>query len=194
MSSWKYKTTGISDDEFIRGEIPMTKSEVRAVTLSKLKLKDGLNVLDIGAGTGSVSVECALQGCSVTAIERNPKGIELIKKNVEKFDLDSVDIIEGYAPNDLPNISFDRVFIGGSRGKLEGLFKYLDVNLTNDGVLVANTITIENTYQILTLLDKYGYKNIGVIAMNISRSNKVGSVHMMKAENPITIISAIKGS
>ncbi len=193
MSNRKLRTAGIPDSEFIRGEVPMTKSEVRAVTLSKLRLIEGLDVLDIGAGTGSITVECALQGCSVTAIERNPKGIDLIEKNVEKFNLNSVGIIEGYAPDDLPKKSFDRAFIGGSRGNLEGIFSYLKENLVEDGILVANTITIENSYKILTLMEELNYKNIEVISINVSRSSKVGSVHMMKAENPITIITGFKG-
>lgn len=194
MSSWKYKTAGIPDIEFIRGKVPMTKSEVRAVCLSKLKLNAGLNILDIGAGTGSVTIECGVLGSNVVAIERNPQGVELIKANIEKFELNNIKIIKGSAPSDLPKDStFNRVFIGGSGGKIDGVFNYLNDHLEANGILVANTITIENNYKILSLMEEYGYKDVEVVSINISRSSKVGSVHMMKAENPISIISGIKG-
>lgn len=191
---WKYSTSGIPDRDFIRGKVPMTKSEVRSVSLSKLRLVGGMNVLDIGAGTGSVSIECAVLGCSVTAIERNSEGIELITQNASKFFLDSITIIEGRAPENLPGDSkFQRVFIGGSGGELEGIFLYLETHLEPSGILVANTITIENTGKIMELLDKHGYKDIEAVSLNLSRSRKVGSVHMMMAENPVTIISGKKG-
>lgn len=185
----------ISDKDFIRGSVPMTKEEVRAVTLSKLKIETDMDILDIGAGTGSVSIECGLVGNSITAIERNPEGIELIEQNADKFYLKNLKLIKGLAPEDLPkNSKFQRVFIGGSGGKLSGIFEYLENSLEDKGILVANTITIENTGKILSLLEEYSYKNIEVVSMNISRSRKVGSVHMMMAENPITIISGTKGS
>lgn len=191
---WKYNTTGISDNLFIRGKVPMTKSEVRSVTLSKLKLKSGLNILDIGAGTGSVTIECGLLGCSVTAIERNLAGVELIKENLEHFNIKSSTLIHGLAPEDLPKKSiFQRAFIGGSGGNIEDVFKYLDSSLETSGILVANTITIENTGKILNLLEVHGYLDIEAVTINISRSKKVGSVNMMIAENPITILSGVKG-
>lgn len=194
MNKWNYEIPGISDDLFIRGKVPMTKSEVRAVTVSKLKIKSGLEFLDIGAGTGSVSMECGVLGCKVTAIERNLDGIDLIKKNSELFNVKDINIITGLAPLDLDSDKrFDRVFIGGSGGKLTDIFSYLEDCLKLNGIIVANTITIENTSKILEMLKDYNYKNIEIISMNISRSRKAGPVHMMIAENPITIISAVKG-
>lgn len=195
MNSWKYNTTGIPDNEFIRGDIPMTKAEVRAVTLSKLKLNKNMRVLDIGAGTGSVSVECSLLGCDVTAIERKVEGIKLINQNIEKFGISNMEIIHGQAPEYLPtDKSFNRVFIGGSGGQIGAIFDYLDTVLAEEGIVVANTITIENNYKILTILKEKKYKDIEVTTMNFSRSKQVGDVNMMLAENPVTIISARKGS
>ena len=191
---WKYNTTGIDDELFIRGRVPMTKSEVRSVTLSKLKLIDGLNVLDVGAGTGSVSIECASMNCRVTAIERNLDGIELIHQNIIHFGLKDVKVISGYAPEDLPSDeSYDRVFIGGSGGNIKEIFEYLTSHLKQGGIFVANTITIENTYLITRLLNEFGYQNIEAVTLNVSRSKNVGKVHMMMAENPITILSGIRG-
>ena len=190
---YMYNTSGVSDDMFIRGKVPMTKSEVRAVTISKLKLYEGLKALDIGSGTGSVSIEMALKGCFVTSIERNPEGISLIKENMSVFELDTIKVVEGMAPNDLPKEMFNRVFIGGSGGKLDEVFDYLNDYLTEDGIVVANTITIENTSKLLEVMKQYNYENVEVVQINVSRSKKVGPYHMMMAENPITIISARKG-
>lgn len=191
---WKYDCSGIDDELFIRGKVPMTKAEVRSVTVSKLKLVRGLKVADIGAGTGSVTIECASLGCNVTSIERNPIGIDLIHQNIKCFDVDYVEVIEGLAPDNLPqDAMYDRVFIGGSGGNIEAIFEYLNDHLIDGGILVANTITIENTYMITQLLNKNGYKNIEAITMNVSRNKAVGSVNMMMAENPITIISGVKG-
>ena len=193
MSSYEFSSSGIPDDQFIRGKVPMTKSEVRAVTISKLRLKPGLHALDIGAGTGSVSIEMAHQGCNVVAIERNPEGIWLINENKKKFGLD-IEVMEGNAPIDLiDKKDFDRVFIGGSGGNLLEIFTYLSSALKDGGILVANTITIENTGIIMDLLKEHNYQKIEMISMNISRSKKLGDVHLMMAENPINIISAEKG-
>lgn len=189
---WPFLSGGIRDDKFIRSGVPMTKREIRAVTLSKLQLSRESTVLDIGAGTGSVTIECALKTKNITAIERNEEGINLIKSNAEAFDVNHVEVIQGIAPDDLPNKHFDRVFIGGSGGQLEGIFEYLKSHLAIGGILVANTITIENTGKILTLLKEGPYEQIEVVQMGISRSKCVGNTHMMIAENPITIVSAVK--
>ncbi len=190
---WQYNTTGVKDSLFVRGEVPMTKSEVRAVSLCKMKLESGLKVLDVGAGTGSVSIECALRGCDVTAVERNSEGVALINENAKNFGTDKLEAIEGTAPMAFPEKTiYDRVFIGGSGGKIEGIFKYLESNLAEGGVLVANTITIENTSKLMQVMKHYKYENIEAVQMNVSRSREVGTVHMMMAENPITIISATK--
>jgi cobalt-precorrin-6B (C15)-methyltransferase len=189
---WKYRVCGIDDALFIRGNVPMTKSEVRAVTLSKLKLEASSRVLDIGAGTGSVSVECGFLAKRVTAIEKNPEGVMLIQKNAQVFELDNIKVLEGSVPEAFIEESYDRVFIGGSGGKLEEIFAYLDKHVEKGGIIVANTITIENTSHILELLKQYGYGDIEAVTMNISRSKAIASLHMMIGENPITIISGKK--
>lgn len=190
----KYSTPGIPDNEFIRGAIPMTKEEVRAVTLSKLSLYKGAKVLDIGAGTGSVSVECALLGALVTAVEKKEEGQELILQNCRHFGVEGVEVLKGEAPEILPEDElFDRVFIGGSGGALTGIFDYLHNHLAEGGVLVANTVTLENSYLIISLMEEKGYCEVQAVTVNISRSCKIADVHMMKAENPVTVIRGIKG-
>jgi len=188
---WAYRTGGIEDSLFVRGKVPMTKSEVRAVTLGKLALTKGDNVLDIGAGTGAVSIEMALQGCQVVAIERNKEGVKLIQANKEAFNIKNLKIIQGLAPENLPRkAQYDRVFIGGSGGNIEDIFVYIQEHLKSKGRVVANTITLESTHKILNLLETYGYEAIQIVQINVSRSKSVGAYHMMLAENPVTILSA----
>lgn len=191
---WPYQVGGIDDDLFIRGDVPMTKSEVRAVTLSKLRLVPGMDFLDIGAGTGSISIEAALAGCKVTALERNELGLKLIHENAKAFGVTNMTVIQGLAPMDLPKQeTYHRVFIGGTGGKMEGIFDYLEDHLREGGIIVANTVTIENSGKFLQVLKDHGYQLIEVSQVQVSRSKPVGPLHMMMAENPITIISACKG-
>lgn len=186
-------SSGIDDELFIRGKVPMTKSEVRAITVSKLKLRPGHKFLDVGAGTGSVSIECGIRGCSVTAIERNDEGVGLIKDNAKAFGLEDIQVIQGLAPDDFPEgLMYDRVFLGGTGGKTEGIFAYLETHLNPGGIVVGNTITIENTSKFMEAMKAYGYEKIEAVQVNVSRSRPVGRLHMMMAENPITIISAMK--
>ena len=97
----KKQTFGIEDDMFIRGKVPMTKSEIRVITLSKLQLYEDSIVLDVGAGTGSISIECALMvpNGKVYAVEANSEGIDLIYKNMEKFQVNNLLPIHGMAPD-----------------------------------------------------------------------------------------------
>lgn len=186
---WIYNTAGIPDEHFIRGKVPMTKAEVRAVTLGKLCLSNNHKVLDIGAGTGSVSIECACIAKEVVAIERNVLGIDLIKENASHFELDNIEVIHGLAPEHLPDESFDRIFIGGSGGNIDDIIDYCKLHLRPGGRIVANTVTIENTYKIMNLLEASGFEEVEVVQVQVSRSKNVGQVHMMMAENMIAVIS-----
>lgn len=182
---------GIKDEAFLRGKVPMTKYEVRVVTLSKLDLQAQDIVLDIGAGSGSMSIECArLLATDVYAIESNPVAQDLIKANVDKFNLSNYKLIKGMAPEVLPRAAVTKVIIGGSRGQMTEIINGLETYPIKK--IVINTITIENTYKALQALKLYGYKNIEVTQVGVSRSHAVGSVTMMKAENPIQIITGEK--
>ena len=96
----------LKDEEFLRGKVPMTKSEVRSVSIAELELTEDAIVYDIGAGTGSVSIEIARAGeqIRVYAIEKNPEGVKLIDQNRKKFRTDGVRIIEGVAPHALEEL------------------------------------------------------------------------------------------
>lgn len=190
----------MKDDIFIRGSVPMTKSEVRAVTLSKLVVSKENNFLDIGAGTGSVSIEVAMMGAKVTAVERKKEAVDLILQNMQKFNLHSVDVLEGQVPTILLHEEkmtgkqrmFDRIFIGGNGGQIEEIFQYIEEHLVVGGILVSNTIALESTSRILELLKKYAYTEIEIVQVAIQRNKNVGSLNMMIAENPVTILKGIK--
>jgi precorrin-6Y C5,15-methyltransferase (decarboxylating) CbiT subunit len=189
----KMKSTGIPDDEFIRGDIPMTKMEVRSVILSKLQILEGNQVCDIGAGSGSLSVELAKLSSKgrVYSLEKNPKAVELIKKNIKKFKIENIKLIEGKAPDALEEIpKVDRIFIGGSDGSMKEIIQWSYERLESGGIVAASTITIENNYTALKAFESMGFKNIDVVQISVSRSKRVGRVNMMKALNPINIISA----
>ncbi len=178
----------IKDEDFIRGKVPMTKYNVRVLTMAYLEIDQGDKFLDIGAGTGSISIEAAAQGADVVAIETVSEGVELIKKNRDKFNL-KLDIIEGKAPYDLPDTKFNKVFIGGSRGELSSIFQYLDQNLEVEGILVANFIMLSNLEKFRNLMKKYNYKNIETHMIQASSLDKLG---LLKGQNPIFIVKGVK--
>lgn len=186
---------GIEDEEFIRGKVPMTKSEVRAVTISKLRLSNDSTIMDIGAGTGSISIEAALYAGlgKVYAIERNDEGIKLIKENMKKFNVTNLELIHGLAPDDLPTeIKFDAIIIGGTGGNMELILKYASQHLKSGGRLVLNLITIENMYKALQYIKENDFENKDLVQMSVSKGRFIKDITMMESNNPIYIISATK--
>lgn len=190
---WRYETSGIPESDFIRGNVPITKTEVRVLSVSKLRLMQTHNVLDIGCGTGSVSVEIAnvLKKGTLYAIDKNPEAINLTIDNAQRFGLKNLKTILGVAPEDLPDMIFDRIFIGGGSCSVDEIFNYASTHLKPDGIMVANTILLNSAYDILKAMEQNKYKNIECIAVNIARSGEPHG-YMMKALNPIMIVSGVK--
>lgn len=191
-----FQTAGLPDEAFFRGKVPMTKEEVRTLCVSKLRLSSRDIVWDVGAGTGSVSVECALalpEG-SVHAVERNPEGVELIEHNRQRFHLTNLFITEGNAPEVLEHLPVPtRVFIGGSGGKLKEIVAAaLDKNPAARFVVTA--ITLETLTETLEVIRHYGFRETELVQVSVSKAHEVGRYHMMKAENPIYLISMEKPS
>ena len=179
------------DEWFIRGEIPMTKSEVRAVSVSRLELQTNSIVYDIGAGTGSVSVEAALKVPKghVYAFEQKEEGCALIRANAEKAGLTNLTVVPGKAPESLAGYPApDRVFLGGSSGNMEEILD-LVTELNPAVQLVINVIALESLNQAIAWFQKKGWEP-EVVCMQVSRAAKRGPYHMMQAQNPIYILAA----
>ena len=179
------------DEWFIRGEIPMTKSEVRAVSVSKLELCRDNIVYDIGAGTGSVSVEAALKVPEghVYAFEQKEEGCALIRANAEKAGVKNLTVVPGKAPESLYGYPApDRVFLGGSSGNMEEILD-LVTELNPAVQLVINVIALESLSQAMEWFRKKGWEP-EVVCMQVSRAAKRGPYHMMQAQNPIYILAA----
>lgn len=183
-------TTSIADSEFVRGNIPMTKSEIRAIVLSKMQLLKSHTVYDIGAGTGSISVECAIHSKKVYSIDYRQEALSLIQQNCDKFNLKNISIVNGKAPDILEGLPIaDRVFIGGSDGNLTDIIKTV-VKKNPDVQIVINAIMIETANKAIDCLESLGYE-VDITHISISKSKKVTNGNMMIAQNPIYIIHAL---
>jgi len=192
--SWQFATSGIPDEMFVRGGIPMTKEEIRAVTLAKLRLKEDSVVYDIGAGTGSISVECGLMAKKghVYAIDKEREAIELIKKNALKFGVCNITAVEGEAPRALEGLPKpDRVFIGGSGGNMESILDWIFQTGARLRIVV-NAAAVETVHEALEGLKKTGFACIDISCVSVSRGRLAGSKHLMQALNPVYIIGAEK--
>lgn len=180
---------GIPDDEFIRGKVPMTKSEVRAVSISKLSLKPNEIAYDIGCGTGSVTIEMALSlyDGKVYAFDKNEDAIELLDKNCKKFHIDNVEGICGLAPECLKDIpSPDVAFIGGSSGNMDEIVSYL-YGINPKMRFVITAVTLENAMAGLDALKNVGI-NGDIVQVAVSKGKAIADLHMLIAQNPIFII------
>ena len=186
----KQITPGIPDSQFTRSKVPMTKEEVRAVSICKLHLNENAVVYDIGSGTGSIAVEIArLSGkIKVFAIETKSEAVELIQKNVKKFELDNVQIVKTLAPAGLEELpAASHAFIGGTKGQ----FKEILLSLIKKNPrmrIVVNAVTLESISKIQEVLSDLNI-NYECIQMNVSRSEVAGKYHLIKAENPVHIFS-----
>ena len=189
-------THGLSDEEFIRGKAPMTKAEVRTVSLAKLKLSKDAVCYDIGAGTGSVSVEMALRASEgeVYAIEKKEDALALLAQNKKKFALDHMYIIPGTAPEALEELPVPtHAFIGGSSGNMKEIVELL-IKKNPQVRIVINCITLETVGEALGCIRELA-KQEGceceneIVQLCVSRSKNIGRYHMMMGENPIYIIT-----
>lgn len=184
------RAPGLPDEAFERGDVPMTKQEVRAAVLAKLAVRPEDILWDVGAGTGSVSVELALAAPRgrVYAVECRPEGCALIKANREKFRTRNLVLVEGLAPaalSDLP--APDAVFIGGSKGSLAAIVDAaLDKN--PDARICVSAIALESLSAAVAALTAKG-RTVQVSQLAVSRAKAVGGLHLMMAQNPIYLIT-----
>lgn len=190
------RTSGLSDEEFLRGKVPMTKEEVRTVSLSKMKIQKDSIIYDIGAGTGSISVEAAILATKgrVYAIECNKEAVSLIKQNARKFQVDNINVIEGMAPEVMGNLPApDIAFIGGSKGNLRKILQVLRIKSKKTRIVI-NAITLETLSEALACCKEFSITEDEILELQITKASSIGNYHMMKAQNPIYIIAfTLKG-
>lgn len=185
-----YHTAGLPDDVFIRGKVPMTKREVRANILAKLAVQKEDIIWDVGAGTGSVSVELAqaAERGWVYAVECQEEGCELIRQNREKFCAWNLSVVEGKAPQALVDLPTPQaVFIGGTKGELDAVVKLaLEKNPTVR--ICISAIALETLTAAVAVLQKYGVTPF-VTQISVSKTKAIGELHLLMANNPIFLIT-----
>lgn len=193
---WDFVTPGIPDSEFERDEgVPITKEEVRALQISKARLNRGSIVLDIGCGSGSVTVEAAIQvgdTGKVYGVDHDQKAVELTKKNLAKFGVDAKiycsDALE--ALPDMP--SADTIFVGGMGGSTHKVLELCHKKLKLGGRIVIGTILIETLFDVLNAVKELGFEDVDITQVTIAKSRKTTTGTMMLARNPVTIVVATR--
>ncbi len=195
---WNYKTAGIPDDLFLQSDkVPgPTKEEIRVVTISKARLKEGAVVIDVGCGTGGLTVEAALQvggGGKVFAIDEDEEAVRLTTSNAKKFDAqDIVEVFCGKAPDAVRGLpKADAIIIGGTKN-LRDIIQVSHGNLKEHGRIVVNAILLETAATAINELKKVGFKELDVTQIFVAKGKDIDHGTMMLARNPITIISATK--
>ena len=184
-------THGIEDEAFLRAKVPMTKAEVRSISLSKLRLQEDSIVYDVGAGTGSVSIEAALQAPEgfVYAIEKKEEACDLIEQNKRHFHAANIEVIKALAPEGLADLPAPtHAFIGGSSGNMKEIIEaLLDKNPRIR--IVINCIALESVSETLDCLRTLPLEDVDILHIASARSKKIGRYNMMTGMNPIYIIS-----
>jgi cobalt-precorrin-6B (C15)-methyltransferase len=192
---WKYNTPGIPDELFERSEqVPITKEEVRAITISKLRLSEGFSAIDVGCGSGSLTVEICnqIRGGAAYAIDFDERAVELTRLNLSRFGF-KAEVILSDAENALPRLpQVNSIVIGGTWGNSRKIIEMGISKLQTNGRLVVNTILIESAYEALSTIYSANLEEVDVTQVLISKSRKVTTGTMMLARNPVLIISATK--
>ena len=173
----------------------MTKREIRILTLVLSRAYDAEIIVDIGAGSGAISIEAAkfVPDGNIFAIERNPVAVELLESNVKKFSADNVSVIKAEATEALKNFSqIDVAIIGGSGGKLESILDLINAKLKVGGRIAANFIAVQNLTTCLDWLRRQKNFSYETIQVQINRLKPVGAYDMAQANNPIYIVTAEK--
>ena len=197
--NWAYKTPGIPDELFNQSdEVPgPTKEEIRVVTISKARLCEGAVVIDVGCGTGGLTVEAALQAGSkgkVYAVDEDDAAIKLTSSNVEKFGVQGfVAVTRGKAPEAMLSLpKADAVLIGGGGVSLRAIIQTANYKLKPNGRIVVNAILLETATTAISELKALGFKDIDITHISVAKGKQINSGTMMMARNPITIVSATK--
>ena len=192
---WQYKTTGIPDSLFSRSKAGLTREEVRSIITSKARIKGTERVLDVGTGSGSVSIEFARLGCDVTAVEKDEENFEIARENIEKFGLaDKIRLIFGEMEHinlsDTDNNSFDVVFFGGT-DNLEKSFENVFKHLKTGGRVIIAAVRLETVVEAITVLKNRGI-NPEVLNICLNRGKDLGGKTALAPSYPIFLIYGYK--
>lgn len=183
------RTPGLSDEAFLRDDVPMTKETIREVAICKLHLTKDAILYDIGSGTGSVSIECARlsEQIQVYAIEKKEKAIALLKENCKKFGFSNIRCMHAEAPEGLDKLpSPTHVFIGGSSGNLEEILETIVEKSANVRV-VLTAVTLETVAKLSEVIKRFQIENPDITQLSVSRAKELGEHHLFLAENPVYI-------
>lgn len=194
---WNHKTPGIPDEYFERTEdVPITKEEIRVIQISKARLSEGDLVYDIGCGSGSITVEAAIQigkSGKIYAVDIDKNAIDLTKKNLAKFGIENAELIQADAKQKIPELpQADAIFVGGTGGDTKDIVTLCNAKLKSGARIVIGIILIETLYSVLDVIYKLGFSDIDITQVTISKSKKTSTGTMMLARNPVAIISATK--
>jgi cobalt-precorrin-6B (C15)-methyltransferase len=192
---WNYNTHGIPDELFERNdEVPITKEDIRSIVISKLRLRNNSSAIDVGCGSGSITVELCLQAKSgkIYGIDFNEKAIELTKTNLKKFGVNA-ELLLAYAQDVLPSLpEVDSIIIGGTGGNVDKVIELCIGKLRKGGRIVIDTILIETTYKALNLIYNARLDEVDITQVTVAKARKVTSGTMLLARNPVLLISATK--
>jgi cobalt-precorrin-6B (C15)-methyltransferase len=192
---WDYDTPGIPDELFIRDdEVPITKEDIRSLVISKLRLKKDSSAIDIGCGSGSITVELCLQtkDGKVYGVDFNQRAVELTKRNLQKFGV-KAQIFLANAQHILPLLpQVDSIIIGGTWGDTKRVIELAIDRLKKGGRIVIDTILIETMYKTITTINEAKLNEVDITQVTISKGRKVSTGTMITSRNPVMIISATK--
>lgn len=182
----------MKDECFIRGNVPMTKEEIRTISLAKLQLSRADNFLDIGTGTGSIAIEAALlyPQLKVITIDSNQTALDVLEQNLTKFQLKNIQSTLGKAPIELDE-KFDAIFVGGTGGNMSEILVWSFQHLKVGGRLVLNFILLENALAAMEWLENNQFP-FQTIQVQVSHFTKLGQGHYFKPQNPVIIIGTRK--
>lgn len=185
----------MKDSQFIRTKVPMTKEEIRAISLDKLDLHRAKRMLDVGSGTGSVTIQAArtYPQLEVVAIEQNPEAVDLTRKNAEYFKCQNIRLLEGKAPIVLEG-NFDAIFVGGTGGNMQEIFDWCYELLNPGGRLVLNFILLENALEATRIVETMAWEGLEIVSVQASRWTGLGKGHYFKPQNPTIVVSCQKST
>ncbi|BER91517.1 precorrin-6Y C5,15-methyltransferase (decarboxylating) subunit CbiT [Atrimonas thermophila] len=182
--------TFFEDEEFVREKIPLTKKENRMLIISILELSPGMQVLEVGSGSGGVTVEIArrIGGGTVFAVERDERALFYLNSNLERFGISNVRLIRGEAPQAIPRENFHRVFIGGSGGRLASIMERAFPLLVEGGIMAFVAITLETLEEGVQIMKKMPFRDFQIVEQNVTRFEERGGRRMVHSLNSIFLV------